>query len=816
MNNSGGRTCGEPRTCEGARNSRETRAPHTHPAALLSHGSPQVRPPLETQAAHPTPRSGVALIIVMGLLAFLLLAAVAFMRSVRTTQQATRNVLDDLRARQLVHVALARALEAASDNTRGYTYPYWTNGVAHDATASTSGVTVLTNVLVLSTNGVFTTTSITMITNSASVCGDFLVGDATNYIPLALWDDANWVAKLHVATNLMLISGVTNLLVTTNCYSRWITVTTETGIVHGQIAYLIVNCSGLVDANYFGVTNLAPSRDCRTELDISGLPEFDDVDAFVSDFVVGRKRAVRYESLPELQRLGNGLDPSTSISNLFILSHDPGWSVCPPDTNELGHVTNGLLGKLHVNRIGNSAAGTGVDRYRTDSFRTNDFALLTNRLAMAGLSNRVEAIAWNIVNYLDSDCVPQTDSESPWLDDCGVEAVPLINEIILRPVGSSTCYEFVVELWYPSFPKDIAESNFVLQVAVADSDPGRTACTSRLDLTAWGSPAWSFTSAVGPMRFGDSNEFLCFTSPVNRQISFTNYLPIGGTNLSGGTNLVWVAARVVKDGIPVDHAMDASGFTCFTSVLTCAVNDPRMNGIAADWVTFSNSTPGMMNAGCDPWTIDGQGLPIQHQDGLIASIGMLGYVYAGRPWHSLDLLDADNGAGLPDYLTALDTDPPRGFLCGNSRQTPVLEALFHGVTLGLTNSATSSTGTMSLADERSLALAFYDPDLVLTYPTNRYLTFRHMLSEVGSTTNFTDWKPGTNVAHVTSDMKEDAFRENLEWISFRQNIFTIILAAQSFAKDQATVVAEKRAVAVVYRDSYTGRTRLCYFKWLED
>ena len=64
--------------------------------------------------------------------------------------------------------------------------------------------------------------------------------------------------------------------------------------------------------------------------------------------------------------------------------------------------------------------------------------------------------------------------------------------------------------------------------------------------------------------------------------------------------------------------------------------------------------------------------------------------------------------------------------------------------------------------------------------------------------------------------KEDVFRHICELITFRQNLFTIILGAQALSPRGNFVVAEKRAVANVYRDAYTGRHFVRSFKWLDD
>ena len=45
-------------------------------------------------------------------------------------------------------------------------------------------------------------------------------------------------------------------------------------------------------------------------------------------------------------------------------------------------------------------------------------------------SNRTaRALFWNLLNDLDADRYPQTDTDEPWLDDVGVEALPLVSEL---------------------------------------------------------------------------------------------------------------------------------------------------------------------------------------------------------------------------------------------------------------------------------------------------------------------------------------------------------------------------------------------------
>ena len=70
-------------------------------------------------------KSGVALILVIGLLALMMVMAVAFAIYMRTERVAAGNFRNDVRVRQLLQVALARALNDVDSNMGNTPYPNW-------------------------------------------------------------------------------------------------------------------------------------------------------------------------------------------------------------------------------------------------------------------------------------------------------------------------------------------------------------------------------------------------------------------------------------------------------------------------------------------------------------------------------------------------------------------------------------------------------------------------------------------------------------------------------------------------------------------
>ena len=62
------------------------------------------------------------------------------------------------------------------------------------------------------------------------------------------------------------------------------------------------------------------------------------------------------------------------------------------------------------------------------------------------------------------------------------------------------------------------------------------------------------------------------------------------------------------------------------------------------------------------------------------------------------------------------------------------------------------------------------------------------------------------------DSKEDVLRELCERISFRQQIYGVYLVSRSITPAR-TVGAERKALAIVLRDAYTGSWRI--LNWID-
>ena len=399
-----------------------------------------------------------------------------------------------------------------------------------------------------------------------------LTGEASTFIPGALSNDAD-----H--------SGL-KLLLERHHFARRQN--------QRQISYLVVNCSGLLDANIVG----GSGRTCSTnvqELSLRHLPDM----VSTSSFYACRNHDRRYETIPELANCNTGL--TDQVSDLFVYSYDPGRDVYFTNANELGSEDIVLLPKLNIN---DTTASNYMDR-------------LTNALVQAGLTNNTSIIASAILDYIDTDRIPQR------LDAIS-EAVPLINEIALQQTATNN-YQFVVELWFPFFPTVVAPSDgFSLKMDVYS--PATNTPLIPED-----------TRGIAAMQYRTANEFLTFTSSVfSVRDASNNVVPIS-TN-----NPVWFQSRVVitngASEVTVDQPMSNTPFM-FTSTNDYSINDPRRGWETTNWVVSGSTFGRINNSICDPWSNAGQGVPIHQRDGPMQSIGEVGYIFTGQPWRDIQLVD---------------------------------------------------------------------------------------------------------------------------------------------------------------------------------
>ncbi|MCS6770509.1 MAG: hypothetical protein NZ740_00605 [Kiritimatiellae bacterium] len=209
-------------------------------------------------------KQGMALVVVLGFLAVLAVLAVSLIVTMRVERLATSSFAETVRARQLVHVALARALQAIDSDlaNNSFMYPPW------DVFTLTAGTPAITNPLPDLHSRLYVPASL------------------TNQLPNVLR-----MENVQVGTTIV-----------------------------GRVGYIAVDISGKVDANLAGTRPRGRGLDGR-EIQLGVLPEIRNLQAFLN----GRSNEWRrFESTAELYYLagvsGNSLFTNRPVQSFATFS----------------------------------------------------------------------------------------------------------------------------------------------------------------------------------------------------------------------------------------------------------------------------------------------------------------------------------------------------------------------------------------------------------------------------------------------------------------------------------------------------------------
>ena len=373
--------------------------------------------------------SGSALVITLGLLAVLGLLVFGYVYSARTERFAARHARDRLTARQFVDLALNAALDAINTQTTGNGYV-----AGFDA-------------------------FIRMTEARGDAQPAFLdfYQTGTNQIPLHFHAALGNLTPIWIPIQGISEDNSANVIGT-----------------NGYITFAIFNCSGLLDANVATSNQLA-------WLASQADPDITDLNLFLQD----RARATatnglvtQYLDLHDLRLRSRGL--AEQPRSLFTWSYDPGPDVTVTNGDVYSNRDVQLVPKFNVNSWTNGLEVewdgqsdvsdlSDLPDKLTQHYQTTEFLdwlhEVTNRFAAVGLANP-PALAWNLVNFMDPDRIPQ-GPEGPiaWQEPWPVEDVPLINEVAVGMVpmdmidNQPNHYAPGVELWYPFATNRITEAD---------------------------------------------------------------------------------------------------------------------------------------------------------------------------------------------------------------------------------------------------------------------------------------------------------------------------------------------------------------------
>ncbi len=863
-------------------------------------------------------KEGSALLVVLGILAILSALIFAYSFSARTERLAARQARDALLARQhidtIVSLVMGREVPLHLLGTQGQgdnlSISRFSGRIDFSSLAAALG----------DNDAYYTSRAFTSCLYNSHACGtsrNFLNNVSTNFIPGVLHAEltelsADWIPIESVDEE----GGRT---ISTNAL----------------YAYAVIDLSGLLDANHISSNQIA--RLARGKSDIGDAQLFIEDRARQSAPALGTD--IRgYVSYRDLLLRNRGL--ASPPHHILHFSYDPA-----PDVT----VTNGAVysdyaetnpgdftvPKLDINGWTNGFRGdlrstADLERHYTSPSFRSWLAEATNRLAFCGFASP-EALAWNLVNFLDGDRIPQSPFPTPWRDEWPQEDVPLINEIAVAQVpisfGYTNCYAAAVELWHPFVPNPIREEDDAeLVVAVytnwSESSYSHIGAINGYDKSNWtndivflheNSPfGFTLTNRIERMENGTSSEFAVFTAPPEGYVSFpveivnfspsdhiadrvsqvdavtweiddhgTNTLYSHFENLPLGiqryttyaksnatyrvrqefvvTNEIRLITRVRLGDHWVDEAMaydpdpDSDYHEEPYRFLTpCGwqVNDPRRNGHRNDWLRYEGvsfkenaegdrdyecTLSGVTNAACAPWHTYGQGLPIVHFNGPATRAGDIGYIYEPYSsfdkgatiqtnlWQSICLADGraltshgsfafSAGSALEFFTARCATNRSvRGLVTASSPYPAVWDALLSDIEIGqglqrtrLPDSAiewmTNVVGEVQhgLYDASSIPIGVGDFCMALGDAPSYKDIPEHFLS-------------GEDAWHwsgsIGNDIKEDIVRDLCERLSFRQQLFLIVIDVR-VTSPSLSVRAERRAIVLVARDAYSGAWRI--------
>jgi hypothetical protein len=709
-------------------------------------------------------KNGVALIMVLGVLSLMLILALSFAIVMSTERLAAGNYADTVRARQLTHVGLGRALNDLTNMLGnglpgGKVYPDWSV-----------------------TSSFMNPARFPLYTNN------ILRGEATNYVPYGLWNAA-LTADLYVPASHWL--AIESMDYTNDAFGNSVLIGSN---MMGRVSYLILNCSSLIDANYAGSDTIGRTVGTNpAEIAIDYLGEIGGL-AQKSAFVNRRSSDVYYETMGQLNAMADFFPPAIS---LFVYSKARGGRYWDAARSCIG---------TQVNLSGTAAdMPVGSERWRA----------ITNAFYLAGFSGSEAGVLYrNLIDYIDGDSCPT-------LSTTCVESVPMINEVVIRyrisGISGSDPYTYTVEgdatfeWWYP-FVKDTSIS-FDL-----DSSVSFTENIKPSDLPVQG-------NSLGTISAGDCKKITrSFTSTIPNISPFQpNINLISSITLSikqsgaGGDVVDQLNCAIV---VTNRNTVSLSPSTWTSSWTTAECLDPRFNfdpNNPNQWKKTENcqGTPGDTNS----WTAsylssanDGDSAMYVANRPLI-SVAELGYlVYSSNaPWCTVKLYGPNQrrGSGELGVLDVFGLSP-------NASDIYVTNSVYYGLVNCNSNAAVDGVGDVFAG----MRVNQYSDD-----SAGHIVTMAEACDVVstifkgGICTNLSDiGRSLTNFPVAANELqKESYFRNAFGLFNLRQNMFEIIIEAQVASGGNIPKnPARQKAVAIVWRDPFTGEMYVRHIRWLGD
>ena len=734
-------------------------------------------------------RDGVALLIVLGMLALLLVMAATFSVTMRTERLGAGNYANNVSGRQLVQAALADAIERldaemvdgtnASGESSSSIYPEWD--------------------MIVSSNNL-----------GRPISGSSLAwGEALEHIPGIYRRDA------MMAKSDWLQAGTTN-------YG---------GTLVGRRAYLIINCSGLLDANFAGSEDRTNGTS-TFELQLDNLPEFatNDINTFYADCLTHQ----RYESVSELVNLNLALNNMVGTTNAFHF----------------------MVNSLFPKTLLNTQVDLGDGSVSYIESKRNDIKDKFGVLVDTTSSDEKDFLYNNLLDYIDTDNKPR-DLASP----C-TELVPMLNEVMVTGrvdfamhSGTPVMAAMMETRAEWAFPFIKASSdNFKIERKIYD---GTVKLGGAVVFTI---PTVTTSYATGYQKDRDINKFHVVTDMATDKIKFMVNPVVTNSTYTIEFKMkfrIKNSTGKIVDEVPSPYTDE--GFVYKTDVYVPGTPtshlsfkgecweafDPRYNWDtsqpAGTWYPLSgrplpgwNSGPwpsdtlNKTNAAAswifDVWAPKSDHLYPVDQDmsmyvsdaGKLFSVAELGHLLRMKDYSTFSFYQTIRLFDLPDLNRVADEinknfklgeKSERGLVNINTDVSNVLYTAFDNMPKGYPDSGYFP----SPADVDSIYTNISD----YIWINGPFTT----LDDLGRL----DWR---KILPDWNDVELDSmFAMTSGLLGTRQNLFTIILAAGPYSQSMGlgatsgNWLSTQRAVAVVWRDPTptikSKQYKVLYFKWVE-
>jgi len=814
-------------------------------------------------------RRGIALVVVLGMLALMTLLATGFVYFMRTENAASNYYRMEISSRHVLNVALARALSAINTNLDGEVYPDWSgqyNAMVSPAIFDVSQryckeefVAAMVNAISNMPGGAFLPLGKHVGASSFTLnpsTSDFADGNENFMVVNLTQNTAGWVS-INTNVNLITIRNKNGAILWNSGdqfakvpLPKWdivdvdqMTPKTANSGKLVQYAYAVFNCSGLLDANFVGLSNgVRQLGVSANEIQLGALvgngKDFSDASAlevFYEDRNNFETKDGKYESVKELFEKNEGF--AHWPANFTTYSRFPAGEFAP--TNAL--VLTGSVARLQtietdfINQLVNS-----------DPTRFN---YPNSKWVFDGL-----------VDYLDQNSIP-TNLGEPSMELCPmINEIGITNMVLLKPDGTLT-YTMVpmAEICYPFLELPVVNNNYHLTVEFqftgVNTDPQFVPTPA----------TYVRTATIPPMTIGNKYRTLALGAIVSPSICYTNltkqqlrlFVQVKRAQIfDAANNLVdavpFPTNSAVKQLFFFTPFQEPAGFTLPTTAVATTnliglgwggmeCVDPRFNwAIVATnvneryWITYrpSNTTAavtdrtlpsmGFVNhcttnywetSNCsDPF--DDMYVPFPtNAIRSLQSISELGYLPVGK-WDTIRLVGEGNVKPDPIFnaFTLAANGVARGKINPNTYDPDVIASAFCSMPLDqFPFQNTSGVARLSTNDAYSLAAQWTKG--VIQKPIANYSDLIAHMTNMMDNPAFSRYPLFATTNHTLPFRNESLLRNSVGLFDTRQNYFFVVVVASEITKgfgldnnkglrSQVFTFNSRSALIELWRDPY--------------